>query len=268
MSRCPNCGSPVDDADEFCDECGMNLRGGQTEGEQPHDQSGEGQSRDNQPQQGGYGQQGGQPRSGRSQGNQPQQGGYGQQGGRSGGYQQRGGQTQSQSSQQHGQRGRQPQGRGTAGRESQQDDGTSRRAVLAGGGVAVAAAAAAGGWFVFLRGGDSTQSPDNPGTSIQNAPEISDGTHGPYELTTGENHFFAVELNEGDTLDVTMEFTHSEGDLDINLFDPEERRAASATSLDDDETVSMTATASGTHYINPYGFSGGPNSYELVVTIN
>lgn len=141
----------------------------------------------------------------------------------------------------------------------------SRRVLLAGGGVAVAAAA--GGWFVFLRGSD-TQSPDTPGTSFQDAPEVSDGRHGPYEITAEEAHFFAVELSQSDELTATIEFSHSEGDLDIALYDPTESLQTTGATTSDNETVSLTAAADGTHYINPYGFAGATNSYELVVEIN
>jgi sarcosine oxidase gamma subunit len=65
-----------------------------------------------------------------------------------------------------------------------------------------------------------------------------------------------------------MEFSHSEGDLDISLLGPDEFLVGSATSTTDDETVSTTAETSGQHYIRPYVFSGAPNSYELDVRIS
>lgn len=166
----------------------------------------------------------------------------------------------------------------------QEDDDVDRRGVLA---LLGAGVGAVGGWFFFLRddgddsqdGGESSStddggsgsdqlSPDSPGANFGDAPEVSEGRHGPYQITNGGEHYFAVDLSEGDELTVTIEFAHSEGDLELRLFDTTQAQRDLQISSNDNETGSLTAQQSGLHYINPYGFMSATNDYELVVEIN
>lgn len=254
MEQCPNCGSSVREWKDTCDECGASLRGDQPGGWQSQ---GGGQGRHPPEQQnrrqeaGGQGRQNRQSRGGQQQGVP------------------RGG----------GPPSRQQQG-GQQGRGQRRDGGVDRRTLLASGGVA--AAALAGGWFVFLReGGDAdsgtagddagpTTTPESvsPGESQSEAPTITSGRYGPFTLEEGDRqHYLAVDLDAGDQVAVTMEFSHDQGDLDISLLGPN-ALIGTASSITDDETLSTTANTSGEHYINTYVISGAPNNYELDVRIN
>jgi len=255
MKECQQCGAAVEEWETTCTSCGAELLGGQS-GHQRDGQAG--------------GQHGGQPgqRGRQNQHRQPrgQQGGqpHSQQGAQSGG--QQGWDEQRQQGQ--------PRGRGNW---EQEDDGMSRRSILAGGGVL--AAVAAGGWFVFLRGNDEISAESqsgkedepttaaSPGNDFETAPEIGAGEHGPYQITEGENHYFAVELLEDDELTAHMYFTHDDGDLDISLYNPQQQRETSALSISDDETVSLVASRAGTYYVNPYGVSTASNSYRFEIVI-
>jgi hypothetical protein len=180
----------------------------------------------------------------------------------------------------------------------EEDDDVDRRGVLV---LLGAGVAGVGGWFFFLRddgndsqdggdtadgGGDSTTdggessttddggsgsdllSPESPGANFGNAPEVSEGRHGPYQIMNGGEHYFSVDLSEGDQLTVTIEFAHSEGDLELRLFDATQTQQDLQITSNDNETASLTAQQSGLHYINPYGFMSATNDYELVVEIN
>ncbi|ERH08939.1 MAG: bacterial pre-peptidase C-terminal domain protein [halophilic archaeon J07HX64] len=121
---------------------------------------------------------------------------------------------------------------------------------------------------MFLRDGGSS-GPVSPAETQSGAPTITSGRYGPFTLEEDDSrHYFAVDLNAGDQVEVTMEFSHDEGDLDIDLVDPNEFSLDSSASITDDETVSVTAETGGEHYITPYAYSGAPNSYELDVRIN
>ena len=267
MKECQQCGAAVEEWETTCTSCGAELLGGQS----GHRRGGQaGGQHSGQPGQQGRQNQHRQPQE--QQGGQP----HSQQGAQSGG--QQGWDEQRQQGQPSGQRqpggGGQPRGQGSW---EQEDDGTSRRSILAGGGVL--AAAAAGGWFVFLRGDDETSAESqsgeedepttaaSPGNDFETAPEIGAGEYGPYQITEGENHYFAVELLEDDELTAHMYFTHDDGDLDISLYNPRQQRETSALSISDDETVSLVASTAGTYYVNPYGVSTASNSYRFEIVI-
>ena len=282
--HCPNCGSPAERGQSTCEECGADLRTQSEDArpreEQPRDgQGGQQQGQGGRPQgqggqQQGQGGQGGQPRGQGRQGGQPQRGQGGQGGRPQRGQGGQGGQPQGQGGQPPG---GQPPGGQPAGRQPGDDGGLDRRTLLAGGGV-VAALVAGGGLFVFLQGDDGDDSPDTsmqgtgggspdtPGNSFATAPQISSGQHGPYELTDDRNHDFAIDLESGDRLTVTISFTHADGDLDLELYDSSEL-ITSATSFTDDETLTHEADATETHYITVYGHEGATNSYELDVQV-
>jgi len=161
--------------------------------------------------------------------------------------------------------GQPPQGQYQQGQPPQDSGGIGRRELLAGGGVL--AAAGAGGWYFFLRE-DSSGSPESPGETFSDAPAVSAGTHGPYQIEDGENHYFAIDLEQGERLIVTMEFDHGGGsDLDLDIHGPNESELTGSYSTTDDERATLEAPQSDTYYINPYGYLNSSGEYELQVEI-
>jgi len=233
MINCPHCGEQVSEGETVCRNCGGNVAagGGGYQGNRSQDQYGRGQ-------QGQYGQ------------NQPQGGSRGQQWGQ---------QDNSQPRSQHGQDQTQ------YSQPRQPDDrGLGRRELL--GGVGAIAAALAGGWYFLLRE-EGPAVPDTPGESFADAPEIPEGRHGPYEITSGEEQFFAVDLQQGAELTATIHFPHGDGDLDLEIYAPNESTMGRSDSMDDNEAVSVEAPTDGTYYIRPYGFADATNEYELEVEV-
>jgi len=119
----------------------------------------------------------------------------------------------------------------------------------------VLAAAGAGGWYFFLCE-ESGGSPESPGESFSDALTVSEGTHGPYQITRGENHYFAVDLEQGDRLTATIRFQHDQGDLDLSMYGPKQLRQGGSATWSDDESDTTSAGQSGTHYINPLRIRG------------
>lgn len=121
--------------------------------------------------------------------------------------------------------------------------------------------------------------PATPGYSFEGAPVLAEGRHGPYELNleTRDNrdreHYFAVHLDEGDVLTVNMNFTAH--DLDMSIHSPEYndyteqyRKITGSASTTPNETASITASKSGTHYIRTYIVTYGVTSeYELEIEV-
>jgi len=255
MSECPACGAGVEEWENVCTACGADFR---------QDHGAGGGSREERSAAGS--------RPDSSGGALPADTPRESHGGRGGGHQHR---TGSQS----GERAA-PGQSGTPGAEESGGAGgrrgwgaLSRRGLLVGG-----AGLAVGTYLAFFREGDDGESDgtdrvagsttaESPGKQLEGAPEISSGTHGPYTVTDGEDHFFAVQVSEGDELEVTANFDHDEGDLDLDLFDPSGSRVDRSSSVTDDESISVTASQSGTYTIDVYGWSDASNEYTLEVTI-
>lgn len=141
--------------------------------------------------------------------------------------------------------------------------------------------------FAFLRGGDddgdngdnggeenddeSGGGPSNPGESRDTAPPLSEGRYGPYEVSSGGEHYFALDLQEGDELTITISFSDDEGDLDLELQNSQGTAPGPtylSLSPDDNETISPQIDESGTYYARIYGVGTASNSYEIEVEIN
>ncbi|MFP8879207.1 MAG: lamin tail domain-containing protein, partial [Myxococcota bacterium] len=85
-----------------------------------------------------------------------------------------------------------------------------------------------------------------------------------------DDDWFGFAVAAGDSVDFTITFSHSSGDLDMALYPPGEESVAilTATSVTDDETIALTGPLTTTHgagvyRLLVYGASGATNSYNL-----
>ena len=108
-----------------------------------------------------------------------------------------------------------------------------------------------------------------PNDDIDSATSL--GTGGSYDDLTvsetyGEADYFAVYAQEGQTISAEIQFSHDNGDIDMELQDSSGNYLEGAYSVSDDESVEYTAEESGTYYIEVYAFSGAPNDYSIDVS--
>lgn len=125
---------------------------------------------------------------------------------------------------------------------------------------------------------DGTSGPSQgwpePGDEPSWSRRLSVGMHGTYLIEDGERHYFNVEVSEGAELTVTIYFTHEDGDLNLEVLDPDENQVGSSTSDSDDESVTIQArdmddyTRSEVYYVVPYGSSGVTNEYDIEIEID
>ncbi len=105
--------------------------------------------------------------------------------------------------------------------------------------------------------------------SISRATPIEEGDFPGLQVCPGDLDFFSIDLNEGDELTVTLDFSHAEGDIDLRLKDPDGRALAFSLSDTDGESFTYTATADGTYYIRvDLHFDSGAilgNRYDMTV---
>jgi hypothetical protein len=109
--------------------------------------------------------------------------------------------------------------------------------------------------------------PGTPGETVADAPLTPTGTHGPYELSGSEEHYFAVDLSQGERLAVSITFDHDDADLDLAVQAPSGNEIASSNSTTDGESVTVTAPTDGTHTVQVYPYSAGTATYDLSVGI-
>jgi len=76
-----------------------------------------------------------------------------------------------------------------------------------------------------------------------------------------DEDWFRTYLNLGETIDVSIYFSHIDGDLELELYDPSYMQRTGSYSITDDEYVSFTADISGDWRIRVYRLSGSVDVY-------
>lgn len=79
----------------------------------------------------------------------------------------------------------------------------------------------------------------------------------------GDQDYFKFELDAGNTVQVTISFSHAEADLDLKLVRNEQVVAISQTAADQ-ETISFTASSEGVYHLIVYAFMNSDGApYEI-----
>lgn len=121
---------------------------------------------------------------------------------------------------------------------------------------------------LFLSGpiDDSMEDNDDYG----NASMVSPNYYFNLTIIETDEDWFKLFLNPGDTIDVYIYFNHSEGDLDMELYDPVDAITSrtGSYSTTDDEFISFTADKPGDWRIRVYHYSGLTNvTYDLDIWV-
>ncbi|MCX7424391.1 MAG: pre-peptidase C-terminal domain-containing protein [Planctomycetia bacterium] len=78
--------------------------------------------------------------------------------------------------------------------------------------------------------------------------------------------FYKLTAASSGTLNVDINFTHSQGDLNLYLYDSSQTQAASSTGVGNNEHVSYAVTAGQVYYIKVIGYNGATSpNYTLVI---
>jgi hypothetical protein len=114
------------------------------------------------------------------------------------------------------------------------------------------------GTCVTATGGGTT-----PGCAGHERPEQAEalpagGLTGQTICSNRPSHW-AIELENGNQLTVTVTFPHSKGDIDIALMAPSGEKVASSTSTSDSERIVHTARQGGRYVLQVYGYNGAEN---------
>ncbi|MCF2140372.1 MAG: hypothetical protein K9W44_10000 [Candidatus Lokiarchaeota archaeon] len=99
---------------------------------------------------------------------------------------------------------------------------------------------------------------------FDSAPEIYEGYYP--NLVCFDDDFYRIYLEDGEIIEVLIEFYNSEGDIDLGLYDPNKNLVSSSTSTTDNEYISYQAEISGYYYIQIDEYEPNPH-YDLTVSI-
>lgn len=102
----------------------------------------------------------------------------------------------------------------------------------------------------------------------QNAPRIDPGRLDSLKICPGNADYYGVYARVGETITARAFFVHAQGNLDLELFGLDRRTIiARATSLDDDETLTHTATVTGEYDLVVFSSDSATNDYALDLRI-
>jgi hypothetical protein len=110
-----------------------------------------------------------------------------------------------------------------------------------------------------------------PNDNVGQAENVDGGSYHSLQLCAGNEDWFRITLNAGNAADITLNFSHAVGDLDLYVYDQVDifNPIAQSISVTDGEQVFIPApTAMWTYYIVVEGYSTDPgnpaeNSYDM-----
>jgi hypothetical protein len=83
--------------------------------------------------------------------------------------------------------------------------------------------------------------------------------------TTDVDYFMFTPSSKG-TFRISIQFKNASGNLDLFLYDSQQRLLASGTSTADNETISLALAAGQRYYLKVISPTGATNAYDLSVT--
>jgi hypothetical protein len=116
-----------------------------------------------------------------------------------------------------------------------------------------------------------TQGESEPNDDFESATAIGPGTFEGATITDGDIDIYSIELERGDALSASINFSHAQGDLELFFLDSDGAVLQSSESTTDDESLSSIASEAGTYYLAVVGFQNRTDwtetPYTLTVTV-
>ena len=111
--------------------------------------------------------------------------------------------------------------------------------------------------------GDALESNENMSTATQVTPPFS---HNNLSIhISSDDDYFAVTLAAGETVWSNITFSHSLGDIDMEIEDSTSNQLDISQSTTNDEAVSTNVTTAQTVYIHVYGWASATNTYAITI---
>ncbi|MBN2359024.1 MAG: PPC domain-containing protein, partial [Deltaproteobacteria bacterium] len=99
---------------------------------------------------------------------------------------------------------------------------------------------------------------------------LYEGNNYLYDLAIckGDDDWFRVYMFAGEILDVDIDYVHSNGDLDLYLYDANNRQLDSSIGSSGNENVSVSVSSDGDYYFKVIGYEQAQNDYDLTIYIH
>lgn len=108
-----------------------------------------------------------------------------------------------------------------------------------------------------------------PNDNFWIAAGVGPGYYPDLKIVDFDNDWFQIYLNPGNTIDISIFFNHSEGDLELEFYDPAYIQQIGSYSSDNDEFITFTADAPGDWRIRVYLQTGnGTVNYDLDIWLD
>jgi hypothetical protein len=91
---------------------------------------------------------------------------------------------------------------------------------------------------------------------------VTPGIFNDLAMVDDDLDYFAIEADSGERIDASVLFDNADNNLTLQLFNPGQTLVAESATAANEESISFTATQSGTHYLR---VSGEPNAVGLYV---
>jgi hypothetical protein len=119
-----------------------------------------------------------------------------------------------------------------------------------------------------VRAGASCQDDGRePNDTAAQAVTLTPGTYSGLEVCAGNDDWYQVMLRAGDNLDVSIDFTHASGDLDLAVYRPDRSTLlGKSDGVVDGERLSFRVVPeTGLYPIRVYGYQNAQNRYTLTI---
>ena len=103
-----------------------------------------------------------------------------------------------------------------------------------------------------------------PNDTPSEAAEVGEGTFENLMICENDDDYFEINFS-GNSLTVRIEFTHDQGDLDMELYRGSEMEERSQGTDDAEE---ITAQGGGDYSLRVYGYNGASTGYRLITLID
>lgn len=112
-----------------------------------------------------------------------------------------------------------------------------------------------------------TPSPDDDDSyedndKFEDAKSITTGNYSILECN--DEDWFKIYSNTG-TLDITINFSHSNGDLNLELYNSSNSRIEYSNGTSDTEEISYSVNSTGYYFVKVFGYDGAINNYSLSI---